>query len=167
MPPFVAIYGAQDVMRALNQMDPAAKREIDKALRDAASDVVRIAKGYVDPQGLSGWTKWRGGYDPVAIASEIKVKRGGSRKRGNITKNFVGVRNWNPAGTIWELAGRKSSGKTPAGAAFIRNITARGGAPSRTVWAAADSSEAGGAKDKIVEAMNRAAALVQSGIDKA
>lgn len=163
--PFIAIYGAQDVMRALNKMDPAAKREVDKALREAASDLVTQGRHLVDPQGLSGWGTWRGGYHPTTIASGIKVKRGGSRKRGQITKNFVGVTNSNAAGAIWELAGRKSSGKNARGAAFIRNITSRGGAPSRTVWAAADSTDMGHAQEKIIDAMNRAAQLVQAAID--
>lgn len=165
--PFIAVYGAQDVMRALNKMDPAAKREIDKALREAAGDLVQGGRRLVDPQGLSGWGNWRGGYDPTSIASGIKVKRGGSRKRGQITRNFVGVTNSTAAGAIWELAGRRSNGKNRRGEAFIRNVTRRGGAPSRTVWAAADSSDMGRVQEKVLDAMNRAMSLVQAGIDSA
>lgn len=162
----IELYGVDKVMAALKKMDPVVDKEVRKELSKAAGEVTTVARSFVDPQGLSGWGAWRGGYNPAVIATGIKTRRGGRRKRGHITSNYIGVANTTAAGAIWETAGRKSSGATPSGVAMIRAITERSGAPSRTVWAAIDETAGGDAVRRIGEALNRAAAVVQAGINR-
>lgn len=162
----VALYGVDKVLSALKQMDPVVDKEVRGELAKAAGEVTQLARSYVDPQGLSGWGNYRGGYEPGTIASQIRTTRGGRRKRGHITSNYIGVRNGNAAGAIWETAGRRSQGKNAQGRAFIRSITERGGRPSRTVWAAVDDSAGGDAEARIHAALLRAMSVVQNRINQ-
>ena len=168
------VKGAREVIAALGKLDPAAKRAFDKALREAASELVGTARSLVDPQGLSGWKKWRGGYEPSRIASGIKVKRGGSRQKGRVTQNFISVANTSAAGAIWEVAGRKSGGKPPGpgvprkgnGRALVAAMNSRGGSASRTIWAAAEQTDMGGLERRIGMEIDNAARTVQQLINR-
>lgn len=170
----VEIYGVKKVWTALGRMEPEVRKELSKELSAAARATVMLARGYVDPSGLSGWGNWRGGYSPATIAGGIKVKRGGSRKKGQVTSNWIGVINGNAAGAIWEVAGRKTRGKGPGqgkggrgyGAAMIAAIEDKGGKASRTVWAAMDSDTGEQAKRQMAEAIMRAAQVVQHNINQ-
>lgn len=169
----VEVYGLKKVWTALGKMEPEVRKELSKELSAAARDTVALARSLVDPAGLSGWGNYRGGYDPSTIASGVKVKRGGSRKRGQVTSNWIGVQNSSAAGAIWEVAGRRTRGRSAGdgkggrgyGAAMIAAIEARGGEASRTVWAAVDSDTGEKAKERIAEAIARAAQTVQDQIN--
>lgn len=51
---------------------------------------------------------------------------------------LVQVRNTTAEGSILELAGRGSRGKTPQGQSLIKTLDARYGAPGRFMWDAYD-----------------------------
>lgn len=139
------IKNIKQLRAALKDFDASVDKQFNKELGRAGTLVAKEARSLVDPDGLSGFSKTgRLAYDPSAIAAGIKVKRGGRRKRGSISSNYVGVQNMNAAGAIWEIAGRKSRGR-PAqpgkqgnGEAMIAGIERRGGPASRTIWAAMD-----------------------------
>lgn len=187
----VAVLGLKETLRALDQMDLRTRKETRRELYDAAVQVRDLAKGYVDPRGLSGWKRWKGGYDPRAIDAGIRLTSITKRFRNSTDRSFIGVINSNPAGAIWEVAGRKSDGKNPRrgrrreriragrryqytgvllggygnGRAFVRAIRDRGGEASRTVWAAYDQTDAGYIKRRIEQMLIREAKTTQWQID--
>ena len=162
------ITGVYETLAALKALDKNLARRTDKKINDAAREVSTLAQSLVDPQGLSGWQRQlpggtaatrRAGYDPMVVARGIKVKRRRQKRSSNgEVRSFVTVANTSAAGAIWEVAGRSSDGKTPAGMAMVRNIRARGGAASRTVWAAADETDMGAVREKIRAAINESVA---------
>ena len=188
----VAVIGLKETLRALDQMDRRTRKATRQELYNAAIEVRDLAKTYVDPDGLSGWGKWKGGYSPQAIESGIRVTRA-SRKAwgGGKERSFIAVVNSNVAGAIWELAGRKSDGRKARkgrrrqrirvgrhyqytgvllgtygnGRGFVEAIRRRGGAASRTVWAAYDQTDAGYIKRKVEQMLVREAKTTQAKID--
>jgi hypothetical protein len=112
----VAVLGLKETLRALDQMDARTRRETRKELYEAAVRVQTLAQSYVDPEGLSGWKRWKGGYEPARIAQGIRLTTMDRRGYGGRTEtSFIAVVNSNVAGAIWELAGRKSDGKKRRG----------------------------------------------------
>lgn len=176
--------GVHDVLAALKKLDANAARRANRAINAAAGEVAKTARGLVDPQGLSGWQRQlpggrdgarRKGYNPSEVAAGIKVKRRRPRKRGPAVQAFVVIQNTSPAGSIWETAGRRTdgmpsrAGKPPSGngRAMVAAIRRRGGAASRTVWAAADQTDMGEVRRRIQTEITVAADLCQSLINRA
>ena len=173
---FEKVRGVHDTLAALKELDKNALRRTNRAINAAAGEVAKTARTLVDPQGLSGWQRQlpggrsgnrRKGYSPVEVASGIKVKRRRPRRRGPVEQAFVVIENSTPAGAIWEVAGRKSDGVTPAGRAMVAAIRRRGGAASRTVWAAADLTDMGAVRKRISDEIWAAERLTQSLINRA
>lgn len=170
------ITGVHETLAALKELDKNAARSINRAINKSAEQVAKVARGYVDPQGLSGWQRQlpggtpgnrRKGYSPAEVAAGIRVKRRRPRRRGRVVEAFVYVQNTSAAGAIWEVAGRKSGGITPAGQAMVRAIRERGGPASRTVWAATDSTEYGQAREEIASHVAVAEKWCQQAINRA
>lgn len=110
----IAVLGLKETLRALDQMDRRTRKETRKELHDAAERVAELSRTYVDPDGLSGWRRWKGGYDASRIAGGIRLtsmeRRGFG---GQMEINYIAVVNSNVAGAIWEIAGRKKLGRLP------------------------------------------------------
>jgi hypothetical protein len=174
------IHGYYETIAALRALDKNAARRIDAGINKAAKVVAEDAKDLVDNDILSGFAKqmpggtkgnrrqaYGGGYDDALVKAGIRVRRKKQKKRGNELRSFVVIANETALGAIWEVAGRTSSGKTPAGMAMIRNISARDPGPvSRTVWRAMDANRDTVQKqidDQIAEARR----LCQRQIDRA
>lgn len=188
----VAVLGLKETLRALDTYDARTRRAIRRELSQAAYEVASLAKTYVDPEGLSGWGKWKGGYDPARIEAGIRLTSAASRKNAAVQRDYLAVVNSTPAGAIWELAGRKSDGKPPRegrrrqrvregrryrytgvllgnygnGRAFVDAIRKRGGQASRTVWAAYDQTNAGFIRNRIEQMLIREGRTTQADIDR-
>ena len=141
----VVFYGYNDFKKLLKEFDPELRKAMDKEIRDSLKPLARRAQGIVPSAPLSNWTKppehpgdksWKGYrvWDPENVRKGIVVRQGGKRKRGSSTVSMWRFANRNSAGSIYELAGRASSGKTPQGRAFIRNLNAAQGKASRLIW---------------------------------
>ena len=109
----VAVLGLKETLRALDEMDKRTRRSVNKELHDAAVEVRDRSIRYVNPDGLSGWGKWRGGYSAPQIKAGIRLTRGTKRAYGMEYRSMVAVVNSTPAGAIWEVAGRKKKGRLP------------------------------------------------------
>lgn len=170
--------GFRNTLASLKQLDPDVNKEVTKTLRDSANELRGEAQGLVNPQGLSGWKRWRGGYDATTIRGGIKTTTAKRRKRGTAVSNVIGVSNTTAAGVIWELAGRRSGGSPPRsginpktgwtygnGVGFVNAIRNKSGrSASRLVWGAYDSREqwnADAQQNKLVEAVDKATQAVQ------
>ena len=171
-----AIYGVHETLAALKALDHNAWRRINYAINKAGGEVRDVARGLVDPQGLSGWQRQlpggtkgnrRAGYNPAEVASGIKLKRRRPKKNGPEVQSAIVIANTTAAGAIWEVAGRKSDGKTPAGMAMVKAMRRRGGPASRTIWAAADQTDMGHVHEVITDQLDIARKQVQHMIDRA
>lgn len=174
------VHGYYETMKALRELDKNAARRINRAINKAAEVVAQDARRLVVNDTLSGWARqlpggtagsrrraYGGGYDDAVVRRGIVVKRKGQRKRGNELRSFVIIANTTPMGAIWEVAGRSSTGRTNAGRAMIRNITARDPGPiSRTAWRAMDANRDNVTKE-IAEQVDEARRIVQSMINRA
>jgi hypothetical protein len=143
-----AVLGVQEAMRTLQALDPAIKRE---AVREIQSRIPGEAplSGMVH-KGRTGWTK---------SGTKVATKYGGrARARGgrDVTP-LVSVILKGAAASIYDMAGRGSSGSTPQGQALVSGLTARGGSASRAAWPAADAS-LGQIQAAVMEAIRKAAA---------
>jgi len=175
----VEIKGIRNTLDVLKELDNDVRKEVLKGLRDSANDLRDEAKDLVkEGQPLSGWKRWRGGYDGDTIKGGIKTTTAKRRQRGTVVSNTLGVQNTTAAGAIWELAGRKTNGAAPRpginpktghtygnGRGFIETIRRKSGRrASRLVWDAHDSptdwNKAEAAED-IVALVNKATETAQ------
>jgi len=176
----VVVKGVRNTLDTLKDLDNDVRKQVMKGLRKNANELRDEARGLVKGgQPLSGWKGWRGGYDSGAIQSGIKVTAAKRRKRNAKTVNVIGVENTTAAGVIWEVAGRKTSGKPPQfgvnpktgwsygnGVGFIQAIRRKSGVTaSRLVWDAYDSPQAfdkSKARDDIIELVDKATQAAQN-----
>lgn len=176
----VQIKGIRTTLDALKDLDNDVRKETLKGLRSSANSLRDEAQGLVrEGQPLSGWKKWREGYDAGTIKGGIKPTTAKRRKRGTVVSNVMGVQNTTAAGVIWELAGRRSNGADPRagknprtgrtygnGRSFVEKIRQESGrSASRLVWGAFDSSEQWNAQDeadKIVALVDKATKVAQA-----
>lgn len=133
------IVGLDETVRALRQFDPAALKEMNKTIYQAMK-IAQIDARQLSPtiSPLSGWArpvkegKWsRLTFEAKPIKMGLKTKIDRARKRGNWTSKAYLLINADPAGNIYEWAGRHN-GKTAQGTRFIKairdqsNVTVRG-----------------------------------------
>jgi len=137
-----------EMKKALKDADPEIRKEMDKTIRGFINPIAQVAKGYIHESPLSGWSKrdnstskWgsRLAWDSTAVKRGIAVRQGKRRPKNVPATASVtawGIYNRSPAGMIYELAGKRSSGSTPAGRTFVQVLTERGHRPSRLIWRA-------------------------------
>jgi hypothetical protein len=144
---------------------PNALKQYQKEARDAANIVVRAARAAipaeppmrgwrkippkkarstprphtdprVNPRGGAGWPIW----NSAEIRAGIKLSTAKKRQRGEAWASLLRVENRSASGAIFEVAGRRSKGKSAGGRQFIRNLNAFHSA-SRAIWRAYDENE--------------------------
>ncbi len=145
----VEVVGLKEALRELQQIDPKLRREVSKDFRKVVDPVIKTAKAKV-PQAppISGWGrnwKTKSGHQMTPWVGSrgddfIKAKVSGKKPRewaGRTTNLAVFSVAWTGAvNTLYDLAGRRSSGDTERGAQMIRAIEARYGKASRVLWPA-------------------------------
>lgn len=138
------VNGVADAIKVLNTANPELKKQTVKNLKAAARPVEESARRLVpEVRPLSGWVGWKGGFDPKAVRRGIKVAFRGSKVRGARNPDLIPLltlRQKNPAGAIYDMAGRRSSGSDAAGRQFIAMLNQRGGPASRTMWPGAEAA---------------------------
>lgn len=169
----VNITGLKETLKVLKEADADYSKEIQKRINSAANRVLKDARADV-PSGnaLSGWGSWgyaytykRGsrkgqsvtrGFDFSGpdVRKNVKKTRASMRKRGFIVSNYLGIISNDPAGIIWQTAGKGSSRS-----AFVLNIFYKYGA-KRGIWKAYDR-DAGAATREIEAAARDAERAVQ------
>lgn len=134
------LYGYDQLKRLMREIDPEIRKRMDKEIRSLAKPIADSAKAHAPATVMSGWMdeRWQGKwakrrYDRSKVAKGISIRQGGKRTRGSVTKVAWKVTNKSAPGSIYEVAGRKSAGKTPQGRVFIGNLN-RDGKASRLIW---------------------------------
>jgi hypothetical protein len=184
----VEIYGLRSLERLMKGIAPDLLKEMDAKIREQLEPVQASARGFVpNTPPMSGWKagnaaasaekavhrgprrKSRGGagwpgWDSSEISKGIVIRKGQAKARkANIGSVAWRLENKSAAGAIYEIAGRKSSGNSPAGKQFIKNLE-RHGAASRLIWKAWDQHK-GTVIPAIVDTVDAYEAELQKRID--
>lgn len=130
--------GIASTLKDLNQIDPQLAKAARTRIKEAANPLVAAARGFIPTDSpLSGMTRskrlgWRSGSVRSGISAKVSTK---PARNGHIP--LLSVIQKNPAGAMWDMAGRASGGVTPQGRAMVRNLAGR---PSRSMWPAAEQT---------------------------
>lgn len=115
-----------------------------------------------DVRGGAGWPAW----NPAKVRAGISVtKAEGKAWSSDYTTNAGALKNSDPAGMIFELAGFKSKGDTPSGKAMIDRLEHDYGKGRRLVFRAVLRNREQ-AQKKIFDALEVAKAKLQIALDK-
>jgi len=137
-----------EMKRELKKVDPDLRKEMDRTIRGLLTPIAEIAKGLVPRETLSGWRKRTNGtskwsnslaWDPTEVKRGISVRQGKRRPKNVPVTDSVtawGLYSRSAAGSIFELAGKASSGTTVAGQNFVQALNERHHRPSRLIWRA-------------------------------
>lgn len=131
----IQVIGLKDALAQLKRVEPQIRKELTRSIKGDAAPLVNAARELV-PFGapLSGMRTGKFAWSAKA-RSGIGIKMGG-RARGN-EYTILSLRQNNGVGQIFDMAG-KAGGRSKRGQAFIENLTARYGRPSRSMWPAAE-----------------------------
>lgn len=133
----IEVRGLKETLAELNKVAPTVRRELTKSIKGDAAPLINAARSLVpESPPLSGMTSGRFAWSSKA-KSQINVKMGG-RARGE-QYTILSLRQNNPAGSIFDIAGKRG-GSSARGEAFIANLSARYGSPSRAMWPAAEKA---------------------------
>lgn len=155
----IVIVGLEKTIKALKEYDKTALKRFNKVINDNLTRSQRDAQRIVDFIGNSysatpmrGWTATygpskpstttRGGagwpaWVPANVKKGIQKSRAQGRVRADYTTSAGALINKSAAGSIFEVAGRKKSGKGKRGQQFVRNLE-KWGKASRLVWRIVD-----------------------------
>lgn len=143
------IYGVPEMMGILKQIDPALQKATIAKMKLAAEPMIREARQSIpdepprpsDPtKNGKGWSaNGRLGWNAAKIRRSITVKYKGrpNRKWGETNWTLLKMVMGNPAGSVYDIAGRKTAGVTPQGRALIAKLD-RELKASRVMWRAAE-----------------------------
>ena len=127
----VTIVGIKETLRELQKVEPETAKEIKRDFKRIVKPIVDAAKPQVKEMPLSGFARnWKGGrifpWAQNAVAKSI-VARFSNRRRGNSLAVFS-VTMKSPAGTIFDMAGRRSANR------LANALDTLHGKPSRLMW---------------------------------
>ncbi len=154
----VTIAGIKETLRDLQKTEPELAKEIKKDFKQIVDPIVREARVKVEGMPLSGMARnWKAGkifpWSQSAVSKSI-IARFSNRRKGNSLAVFS-VTMKSPAGTIFDMAGRKSANRL---AAALDSLYGRA---SRLMWptyernAEAVNQNLARVVDKITDATNR------------
>ena len=176
----IVLNGIKETLTALKEFDKDAVRRFNKVINSELAGAEKDAKGLIseDPP-MSGWRKsdaatgrTRGGagwpgWNAGEIKSKITKTKAQGKVRGDYTTSAGALLNKSAAGSIFEVAGRKTKAGTGGGssAQFLRTLGNRFGKASRVVWRVVDKDKARIEKN-VEQALNDAKAQLQAHLNK-
>ena len=140
------IEGLAQTLKEIGKVDKSLRRAMGKEIRAAADPLKKAAQRRLPDAPLSGWTSGRYAYSQAKARSGVKIKIGGRGRSSGGTGSVFGGTTESPlvtmvqsnaGGAVYDMAGRKSSGTSPQGRAFISGLNRHGGG-SRSMWPAAE-----------------------------
>jgi hypothetical protein len=157
----VQIDNVKETRRAMAKFAPEVKKALDKANREAGAPLLALARSYVPELPLSNWIYGRTAYDKSTVQKGIKIKQG-KRSKGSPYSAVTQLRNESVAGSIFELAGKKSPNST-----FARNLGGKFplGDVTRLIWKAVKNYPIRKYQDKVTENYAEAEKQLQQTLD--
>jgi hypothetical protein len=151
----VVLIGMKDTLEGLSKFDQDAKKKFNSVVNAVLNEAKTEAMTYVPDLPMRNWQtkpsinpnkKVRGGkgwpaWDPEQVKAGIRASKAKGKVRGDYTTSAGALINKDPAGAIFEIAGRKSDdSKSKSGQQFKQNLKKFGSA-SRVVWRAVDRNK--------------------------
>jgi hypothetical protein len=177
----IVLTGIKETLDALKEFDKDAVKRFNKVINNELRGAERDAKGLIseDPP-MSGWRKadaakgrTRGGagwpgWNAGEIKSKItKTRAEGKVRKGDFTTSAGALLNKSAAGSIFEVAGRKTAAGfgTSSSSQFLRTLGNRFGKASRVVWRVVDKDRAR-IEENVARALEQAKADLQKHLNK-
>lgn len=181
----VKVEGAADLANRLRRFDKDAYKILRDELNNAADAIAAEAKRNVPEDGLSGWGAWFAGrskatsgtrgsltlvaaakagrdlsFIPSRVKAGFKPRIASRTNRGNVNTFKVQVVQMDPAGAIFEMAGRRNKSRN----SFNENLLSkRGDGPWPRILAPALYKKGGEAGNAIEAAFQAAMDRVNNG----
>jgi len=176
----IVLTGIKETIDALTAFDKDAVKRFNKVINDELAGAERDARASVPLQPMSGWRKstmagpllqgqkrgWPG-WDVSQVRDGIKkTKAQGKVRRGynDYTTSAGALLNESAAGSIFEIAGRKTSGEG-TGQSFISTLNSRFGRASRSIWRTVDKDRPR-IEANVAKALEEAKAELQKYLEK-
>jgi hypothetical protein len=127
----------------LRKVEPELARILPREMRHVAKPVVQTARALIPAsRPLSNWGSWGERLDwsrkaVTGITATTDV-RAGKSSRGQI--NLLAIQQKNPAGAVYENAGRHPAPTTGRGRTFIDNLNRKKGQSPRFLWPAVEAN---------------------------
>lgn len=137
----VTIENVPQTLRTLKKIDPDLRKRVPEQIKSYAQPLVNEAKKALPTAPpLSGWSKGRFRWRPGTVRNGVRLQFKGTRPRNSPANSWpvLRLRQTSAAGSAYDMAGRKSSGRTRSGQTMIREINARHGRASRSIWPAVE-----------------------------
>jgi hypothetical protein len=164
----VKIENVPATLRVLKKIDPDLRKKVPAEIKGAAQPMVNAIKANLPSSPpMSGWQRGRFRYSAAKARSGVRLKFRGSRPRNAPADSWpvLRVQSTNAAAVVLDIAGRRSSGKTSAGARMIRQLDSGFGRASRTVWPAVEK-HAKDIEDGIEDIFKKYAETISKGMAK-
>jgi len=149
----IVLTGIKETLDALKDFDKDAVRRFNKVINNELAGAERDAHNLISEKPpMSGWRKvdaargkTRGGagwpgWNAGEIRSKITKTKAQGKVRGDYTTSAGALLNKSAAGSIFEVAGRKTkaTAERTSAAQFLRTLGNRFGKASRVVWRVVD-----------------------------
>ena len=149
----IVLTGIKETLDALKDFDKDAVRRFNKVINNELAGAERDAHNLISEKPpMSGWRKsdaargkTRGGagwpgWNAGEIKSKITKTKAQGKVRGDYTTSAGALLNKSAAGSIFEVAGRKTkaTAERTSAAQFLRTLGNRFGKASRVVWRVVD-----------------------------
>jgi hypothetical protein len=173
----IVLKGIKETLDALKEFDKDAVKRFNKVINTELAGAQKDARNIISEPPMSGWRKYdainprkttRGGkgwpgWDAGEIKSKITKTKVQGKVRGDYTTSAGSLLNKSAAGSIFEVAGRKTKAGFGGGSSqqFLRTLGNRFGKASRVVWRVVDKDRA-----RIEENVNRALEQAKADLQK-
>ena len=144
----ISVENVSETLQILRSFDKETLKAVNKEIYQEVKPLVGQSRALVpDKAPMSGWAKPNSGewgtrllWDTRKVKMGIRTQIKPMRQRGtNIRERTLFLAQANPAGVVYEWAGRKTKGQRSQGQQFVRNIEDRSGITvigkqSRIIW---------------------------------
>lgn len=134
------VVGVKQALRDLGRLEPDARKLLQKDFKEQLRPLADRARDHLPAEPpLSGMTSGRLAWSKKSRSGVKIATSGRNRRTGTLT--VAALVNTDAAGSVFDIAGRRRSGRTAAGRVFVRQLTSRFGRPSRSLWPTAERNQ--------------------------
>lgn len=137
----VTIENVPATLRMLKKIDPDLRKKVPEQIKSYAQPLLNDAKASLPTTApLSGWNRSRFRWRAGTVRNGVKLQFKGTRPRNSPANSWavLRLRSTTAPGAVYDIAGRKSSGRTQTGQIMIRELNSRHGRASRSIWPAVE-----------------------------
>lgn len=176
----IVLTGIKETIADLKEFDKDAVKRFNKVINTELAGAQRDARNLISEEPpMSGWRKFdaakgktRGGagwpgWNAGEIKSKITKTKAQGKVRGDYTTSAGALLNKSAAGSIFEVAGKKTKPGFGGGssAQFLRTLGNRFGQASRVVWRVVDKDRAR-IEENVARALEQAKADLQRHLNR-